>query len=211
MKLMMIVNQARALGATQATSLLGHAASRRGWTVWVADAADVYLDGERGVSARARRANGQGEAQAWLMRLREAPVTAVALREVDAVLVRTNPARTKGVDHDATLAMLAIAELKGATVHNSARALQTWRGKLSQALVPRRYRPDWRAASSVGPLDGFVLGREGRSVVKPVVGTQGTWRGPSRPPGPRPARCARGHARRWRRDRAGLPRGRALG
>ena len=174
MKLMLIVNEARTLKASQATSLLGHEAAERGWTLWVADAGDVYIDGERGVSARARRASGLGDTRAWLTRLREAPFTAVSLTEVDAVLVRTNPARARGVDHDATLAMLAIAELKGVTVHNSARALQTWRGKLSQGLVPRRYRPSWRAASSVGPLDGFVLGREGRSVVKPVVGTQGT-------------------------------------
>jgi len=172
-RILLITNDARALKPEQATTLLGFGASERGWQTWVGDARELYVDGAQGVCVRARQVPRSADVSRWQKQLAAAPLTAVALGQVDAVLVRTNPGRGTGTDHDTAIAMLAMAEHNGVRVHNSPRALMTWRGKLSQALVPKRYRPPWRAGLASGAVDAFLLGREGRSVVKPLVGTQG--------------------------------------
>lgn len=175
MQLGFVVNEAAELVPSMTTAMLIHAAARRGHRALVTDVDRLTLSAD-GVRARARRAPAaEGPLDdAWLAALAAAPAEPHALGELDALMIRTNPARdpARAGHHDALLDAGRLLLRDGVRVLNHPDGLTRASSKLFLTQLPAGLRMPALATSDPDEARAFA-DAHGRVVIKPTRGTRG--------------------------------------
>jgi glutathione synthase len=175
LELLVVVNAVADVAPDQTTALLAWRAARRGWSVRLVGVDGLGLDHQDRVVARARRLKGARSTEASLRGAVAGTVEDVDLDDVDAVLVRTNPAR-RGASpllHATALELLRVARDRGTLVLNDPDTLLRASSKLYLTTVPPPWRPPMCVSADPAVLLRFVHARPGRTVLKPLQGTRG--------------------------------------
>ncbi|MCB9760669.1 MAG: hypothetical protein H6739_12575 [Alphaproteobacteria bacterium] len=174
MRLIVLVNDATALGATQTTTLLIGRAAARGHDTWVAGVDGVGLRPDDRVTLQARRAPAL-EGRALTEALRAQVPEALALGPGDALFIRTNPARDarRAFAHDTALELARIARDQGVAVMSDPEGLMRASSKLYLSVLPPRFRPHTLVSRDVDALRAFIADAPGDCVLKPLRGTHG--------------------------------------
>lgn len=176
MKLAMLVNDPIAVNPIQTTAMLAHAAAARGWTLHVVGIDGLSLDPDDRILATARVAQPTPDLPSFCERLAAQESQEVDLAELDAVLIRTNPARPSAspASHEFALWLLAIHADRGGLVLNDPIGLMRAASKLYLASLPQQFRPRTLVSRDPARLRAFVQQQGGRSVLKPLKGTRGS-------------------------------------
>ncbi len=173
MRLLTLVNHRAGLKPDQSTTALLTRAVERYGQAWVAGVNDVSLrpDGDVEFSALAMH---EIESRSRVPR-KNAAVHAIAASSLDAVLIRTNPGRDqrRAAEHEATLNLCRLVKSRGTLVLNDPDHLPKASDKLYLAYLPEEVRPKMLVTREAERLRRFVEDNDGRSVLKPLFGTQG--------------------------------------
>lgn len=173
MKLLVVINRLDELSPSQTTAALVHGTAARGHDVYVADAADVGVDADAGLVARARGVVAASDVATTHTTLRAAAEEPAVFGPGDTVLVRTNPGRdARTWVHGTLLEMLRFASDRGVDVRNDPSALMAARSKLFLMRLPPEIRPRTLISRSPRALRSFVE-ELGSAVLKPLEGTHG--------------------------------------
>lgn len=174
MKLLFLVNDARALKPGQTTTALIAAAAARGSQVFVAGVGDLSLTPQDRVLAHALPATATTP-EALVRALAVASPTPVWADGVEGLLLRTNPARDQGRSwaHRVALDLARLARERGVTVLSDPDGLARAGSKLYLSTLPPRYRPTTLVSQDVAQLRAFVESAAGPCVLKPLEGTHG--------------------------------------
>jgi glutathione synthase len=177
MRVLVLVNECLDVGPVQTTTLLIAEGLRRGHDVSVASIADVGWSDEGGVVVQERSLDLVGptegaEIPGALLRARTRP-RAISAR--DLVLIRTSPGRDTGRArmHLDALALLGVAERRGATVLNRPGALLGAGGKLLLLDLPESMRPRCLVTADLKAIADFVQASAADVVLKPIHGSRG--------------------------------------
>lgn len=161
MRVAFVVNAWTEIDPRQTTALLVARGLARGDEVWVVD-----------VDALGRAADGS--ILAWAVRASDGRRERIALDGVDAVLVRTNPARDpRGWAHQAALVLLRSLKARGVPVSNDPESLIWATHKLNLLELPIALRPRTLVTRDRDALVAFVADAPGDVVLKPTGGTRG--------------------------------------
>ena len=175
--LLFVINEPGDLGATQTTTLLIAAASRRhDLRVLLCGVADLALTDDGSVETLARAVGRDAEAGALSGGLALGAAERLALDpHEDLVLVRTNPARDqdRAWAHDVALQILAFGADRGLRVLNDPTGLRRATSKLYLSRMPASCRPATLVSNDVERLRAFVEQAGGPTVLKPLQGTRG--------------------------------------
>jgi glutathione synthase len=173
MRITVLVNAIHDVQARQGTSLLAHAARRRGHHVGLCGVADLSWSG--GLVVHEVPVYPSSDTAAMLQRVHGAKPVRRKVEPGDVVLIRTNPARDpERVEwHTAALELLAHASDRGVAVLNDPRGLMEARSKLFLFGLPASVVPVTAVSSREDELRGFVRSAGGPCVLKPVSGTRG--------------------------------------
>lgn len=168
MKLLCLVNTPAGAGAGDSTIALLRAALRRGHDVWVAGVADVGLEPDGRVVARAHGAGLDG------FRFVLDPPTLKDFGYFDALLLRADAERDRGRRwaHDVALGLARTARRRGLVVLNDPDGLAVANNALYLSAFPAAMRPETLISRDPGALRRFIE-RAGRAVLKPLDGTLG--------------------------------------
>ncbi len=171
MKLAFLVNQPRKLERKQTTTALIQRAAALGHETWVVGVGALSLAEPGRVRAAGFRIEPDTDVPNGL-----STVEPLDLEAVDAVLIRTNPARTVEVRrrwaHTFALELLERVEERGVAVINRPVGLRRLGGKPGAMLLDPSIRPRTLVTRDRRRFRAFVK-REGRVVVKPSQGTHG--------------------------------------
>lgn len=177
MRVLVLVNEPLDLRTRQTTTMLVAEGVKRGHAVSVAGVADVGWSDDCGVVVQERSMNPSEPTEGSEVPgalLRSTPRSrAVAPR--DLVLIRTSPGRDTGRArmHQDALALLGVAERRGATVLNRPGALLGAGGKLLLLDLPEGMRPACLVTSDPSLIADFVEASAEDVVLKPVHGSRG--------------------------------------
>lgn len=173
MRIAFMVNDRRALGSAQTTTLLVGAALRRGHDVVVFGVADLSLDENGRVRASACAATHQ-EPAALVHELAVSDHDRHTLDDRDLCVVRTNPGRDEArrSQHLAALRMLERLDDRGVPIVNSPRGLVRALTKLSLLELPPELAPITLVTRDLETIERFVEEHR-RAVIKPLEGTRG--------------------------------------
>lgn len=173
MKVFFLINEARGAAIGSTTAVLIGEAVRQGHETWVSGVAELGIDAEGEVVARARRMTVE-RGEEVLAALASNGSRTVRLSGMDRVLIRTNPARdTRRWAHETALLMLRRVRDAGIPVINDPDALMRSGGKLYLAGVDPAYRPRFVVSRRIPDLLAFLEAEGGPCVVKPLDGTHG--------------------------------------
>lgn len=168
MRLLCLVNTPTGAGAGDSTIALLRTALRRGHDVWVAGVADVGLESDDRVVARAHGAGLDG------FRFVLDPPGLMDLSYFDALLLRADAERDRGRRwaHDVALGIARTARRRGMVVLNDPDGLATANTTLYLSAFPAAMRPQTLISRDPAALRRFIT-RVGRCVLKPLDGTLG--------------------------------------
>lgn len=170
-----IINEIAELSAAQTTAILIHRMAQRGHAVAVCAIGTLHVDASGEVFGRARRAAVVDTPQALVQGLKAGADEVLPITAGDAVWIRTNPGRYAAQSvHRSALAMLDLADRRGARILNRPAGLQRAETKLYLHCLPEQVRPTTLVAHRPEALRGFVDAAEGPVVLKPLSGTRGT-------------------------------------
>ncbi|MGE0707194.1 MAG: hypothetical protein AB7N76_16725 [Planctomycetota bacterium] len=175
MKIAVWVNAVAELEPRMTTTLLAAAAAARGHEVWVIAAADLGLDASGRVTGPGRRVSAGGLDAAGLWALARRAPSIVIHDQVDAVLIRTNPARDRArtLAHEAALGLAELLRDRGVAVINDPSGLRRTGSKLYLARLSEGVRPRTALSGRPDEVRALVAASAGPSVLKPLFGTRG--------------------------------------
>lgn len=178
MNILMLVNKATRISPQQSTALLLFRAVDRGHTVYVAgvDELEVLPSGEPAALARVAESPSSLDRAERMAALRKAPRQRVEVGQLDAILIRTNPGRDQGRAnlHETALSICRIARDHGVVVLSDPDGLSRAATKLYVSRLPAHVRPATLVSRDPDRLEAFVRAQPGRTILKPLAGTQGT-------------------------------------
>lgn len=176
MRLLVVVNDPADVQPGQTTAMLVHRAAWREHEVSVCGVGDLGLDPDGRLLVRARRVVAGEDRAAVLGQLSEAAPVTVGEDALDAILLRTNPARDAEREwlHEGALTLTAIARDHGVVVVNDPVGLVRGVSKIYLSTLPAHCRPVTLVSRDPGALVRFVEEAQGPAVLKPVKGTRGT-------------------------------------
>lgn len=175
MKLGMLVNDPKAVIPTQTTAMIALAATKRGWDLRIFGLQGLSLDPDDHILATMRRAPTAPDLPTFCEALAAAPTETLDLGELDAVMIRTNPARPSAdpASHELALWLLAMHVERGGLVLNDPIGLMRASSKLYLASLPPAYRPRTLVSRDPARIRAFVQEQGARCVLKPLKGTRG--------------------------------------
>ncbi len=174
MKIAFLVNELNELRATQTTSMLIHRAPRTGHETLVVPICGLEVAPDGAVFGYAHRVTPQASVEAVLEELRRGGATRVDLTTVQALLIRTNPARDRrDWAHDTALEAAALLEDRGVFVGNRPGALRRSMSKLMLTRLPTSVLPRTLVTRDLAALEAFLAEAPGDAVIKPLSGTRG--------------------------------------
>lgn len=177
MHTVVLVNDPEALAPDQTTTMLIHTAAARGHTVDVIGVAALSSCPDGRVQGRGKRVPEPVSASraALVDVLRTADAYSIDLSGVDALLMRTNPARdARRWAHDAALSFAGLLEAQGVLVLNRPEGLLRARDKLYLQRLPEAVRPRTFVGRDPAAIRTFIRDLDGPAVLKPLQGTRGT-------------------------------------
>ncbi|MCA9669068.1 MAG: hypothetical protein KC503_25910 [Myxococcales bacterium] len=175
LRLCFVVNAIDDLVVTMTTFMLVRRAVAAGHTVHVTGVDDlgVARDGRLIAKACTIEAGSLGAEALTVAALRDTEVGWIELDLIDALLMRTNPARDAQGAHETALALARVARDRGVVVLNDPDGLIRASSKLYLMQLDERYRPVTEVSRDVDRLLAFINGAPGRCVLKPLAGTRG--------------------------------------
>lgn len=173
MRVLFIVNALDDLQPAMTTTMLIAGAADRSHEVYVAGVDQLSLATDDRLLAAATRALAGSGPRQLCDRLRAERSGVVDLESVDAVLLRTNPARDRRGAHQVSLSIARMARERGVVVLNDPEGLRRASNKLYLSVVPRPFRPATMVSRDRAALRSFVESAAGRCVLKPLAGTRG--------------------------------------
>ncbi|MCB9596166.1 MAG: hypothetical protein H6719_25815 [Sandaracinaceae bacterium] len=176
MRLLALLNKRSGLKPDQSTTAMVIEAARRYGHSWVAGVSGASLDESGDVSFNAIRITPElASTREALRALRLSKAEPVSSRDLDVVLIRTNPGRDRerAVLHETLLNLCRIAQSRGVVVLNDPRALPKASDKLFLSYLPEALRPRMIVSRDAARLIAFVEETKGPTVLKPLFGTQG--------------------------------------
>ncbi|MCA9711720.1 MAG: hypothetical protein KDK70_38145 [Myxococcales bacterium] len=174
MRIGVLINDFSSLGPRQSTAMLALALHLEGHDVRVFSVADLGMDPDGMVIARARRARRAPDVPSLVAEVAQDPGEQGPLTAFDFVLSRTNPARDERQGLQAcALQLLEIATHQGLVVLNDPAGLTRAASKAYLGLLPDFTRPRTITSADRETLRRFVLELEGPAVLKPALGTRG--------------------------------------
>lgn len=174
MRILSLLNHRGGLKPDQSSTALVLEAANRHGASWIAGIDDVSLAPDGEVVFDAARVEAGTDAAALRGKSRQ-QTEEVRATDLDAILIRTNPGRDKGraALHDATLNLCRLVKSQGVVVLNDPDALPKASDKLFLTYLPETLRPRMLVSRDPKRLRAFVEEQKGRSVLKPLFGTQG--------------------------------------
>lgn len=176
MRLLALLNGRAGLKADQSTTAMMLEAARRHGKAWVAGINDVSLTEDGDVVFDALKITPALEdGEDGVRALKTMKAKPISTRNLDAVLVRTNPGRDRerAVLHETALNLCRIARDRGLVVLNDPDALPKSSDKLFLSYLPEHLRPRMIVSRDPDRLNAFVEEAKGQTVLKPLFGTHG--------------------------------------
>lgn len=175
MKTLFVLNSIGDVVPTMTTAMLIRGAANRDHQVYVCGVDQLELSGDGKLRALAAPAAASESPQAMVEALRKASVGPIEVETLDAMMLRTNPARDSHGAHGSALSLARLARERGVVVINDPAGLARAKTKLYMAQrVPERFRPRTLVSRDAARLIAFVGDAGERCVLKPVSGTRGT-------------------------------------
>lgn len=169
-----LVNDVAEMYPAMTTALLIDRAARAGHEVFVVPIDALQVDARQSIIGYARSVTAQDDVAATLEALVQCRPETVDLATVDALLVRTNPARDERAwAHDMALECAMLLEERGVFVANRPGALRRSMSKMSLTRLPTDVLPTTLVTRTEGALEQFMREAPGHVVVKPLAGTRG--------------------------------------
>jgi glutathione synthase len=170
-----LINDFDSLVPSQTTAMMMDAACTLGHEPLVFGVAELGVDVSGHIVASARTWSGPSSSLSENVAAVHAATPArVAVDSLDAVLIRTNPARDpRQWAHDAALQLMARARDLGVTVRNDPDGLRDAGSKVLLATLPASIRPATLLSCDRAELVAFVRDAPGPTVLKPARGTRG--------------------------------------
>lgn len=180
MRIAIVVNDVDTEVPTAATTVIAHAATRRGHDVFMMGVREMeyFEDGHIGALARVARA-GSARTPASFLRLvqgREAALEVVTSADIDVLFLRYNPSEELGEDawaQDAGILFARVAVERGVLVLDDPDALAFATDKLYFQHFPEAVRPRTIITRSHDRVVEFHRDH-GAVVLKPLIGYGGT-------------------------------------
>ena len=178
MRILFLVNKATRVAPTQSTALLLMRAAARGHEVFVSgvDELEVLPTGAPGAVARRVPVAGARDRSAWMSALRGARAEPLDFDGLDLIFIRTNPGRDakRASLHETALGICRIARDRGVVVLSDPDGLTRAATKLYVSRLPAHIRPATLVSRDAARIEAFVRAQPGRTILKPLSGTQGT-------------------------------------
>lgn len=177
MRIAVLTNDLDQVKPAQATVLLARTLQERGHEVWMLGIGDLSLDHGQRVVGRARMAPRERyrSSELYLGELRSSEPRPVALDAVDALLLRTNPARDKERPwaQAAAIQLGRLAARAGVVVLSDPEGLARAHTKLYLQQFPEEVRPRTLITRDRSAIRAFAASEQGPIVLKPMLGTGG--------------------------------------
>ena len=174
MKIGFLINDIAELAPTQTTSMLMHRAAKAGHQAWAVPVDALQVQPGPQVTGHAVAVANKSELEETLADMRAQTPRATDLGDLDALMVRTNPARDgRSWAHDTALECSALLAERGVFVANRPAALRRSGSKLMLARMPAEVLPHTLVTRDLGALEQFLREAPGDVVVKPLAGTRG--------------------------------------
>lgn len=174
MRIGFLVNEIGEVEATQTTAMLIAAALRRGHVATVFGVADLEIDADDRIRARAVPLGPAPDTAALVAAIRGHGRERVDLDELDVFFIRTNPARDpRAWAHETALGLARMLRARGVTVVNDPDGLVRAGSKLYLSELPATVRPRTRITRDPAALEAFVEASGAPVILKPLVGTRG--------------------------------------
>lgn len=167
-----VVNAIDDVVPSMTTFMLIRRAAAGGHRVHVAGVDDLGVARDGTLIANARTIE-PGAPKLTVEALRATDAGWVEIGAIDAMLMRTNPARDHEGAHDTALALARLAREAGVVVLNDPGGLARASSKLYLMQLDERYRPVSEVARDAARLLAFVRAAPGKCVLKPLSGTRG--------------------------------------
>lgn len=172
-RILVLINDMATLSPGQTTTALARGLSARGHLVGMVPANGLDVEPDGSLHARVWTSKAVKDKR-WVDGLRTSAPKRVALDTIDLVLVRTSPGRAKDAAHHALLLQLLHQHKRhGGLVLNDPVGLFAASSKLYITRFPEWTRPGTLVSADAERLRAFVHERQGRTVLKPISGTQG--------------------------------------
>jgi glutathione synthase len=176
MRLAVIVNRVAELRSSMTTVMILTRAAARGHEVLVCDVGDFGLavDDRVMLAGKWLRGTSPDDDQA-MTQLKLRPTETVSVDALDAVLIRTNPARDRDRlwAHDSALIFARLAHDRGALVLNDPRGLVLAANKSFLTRLPAECRPTSFVSRDADAISAFVSQLDSPCILKPLHGTHG--------------------------------------
>lgn len=175
MRIGFLINEFVTLKPTQTTAMMIHECARLGHETLVFGVGELGIRPDGYTVANARLANPSAESvQEQVAHVCSTHSTAVELDELDAILIRTNPARDeRRWAHEGALQLLAGVRDRGTPVINDPDGLRNTGSKVFLCELPEWTRPRTAVSANSAALIHFVRDAPGPTVLKPATGTRG--------------------------------------
>ncbi len=178
MRILFLVNKATRVSAGQSTALLLLRAAARGHEVFVCGVEDLEVlpSGAPGAMARRVPLPGTRDRVGWMAALRGVAVAPLDFAGLDLIFIRTNPGRdaARASLHETALGICRIARDQGVVVLSDPDGLTRAATKLYVSRLPAHIRPATLVSRDAARIEAFVRSQPGRTILKPLSGTQGT-------------------------------------
>jgi len=170
-----VINRLGEVTAQQTTWLIACEAARRGHAVWILGVGDLELSPDGSLTALAGRVPADAATEGGLERLIEGAPQRIVLDGLDALLIRTSPARDlhRAWAHAALLVLAQRLKERGVVVLNDPVGLARASSKLYVAEIPPAFRPRTLVTRDLALIRDFVASCPGGAVLKPIEGTRG--------------------------------------
>ncbi|MGB3051783.1 MAG: hypothetical protein WBB42_12340 [Polyangiales bacterium] len=174
MRIAFVVNDRREPSVEQTTTLLIHAALRRGHEVLVCGVGDLSATEDGRLFAQGCTPSGS-EPAGLVVQLSSDKASRKSLDDYDLCIVRTNPGRDepRRAQHVAALRLLERLDERQVRVINSPRGLSRALTKLSLLDLPSSLRPRTLVTRDPAAIEQFLERESARIVIKPLDGTRG--------------------------------------
>ena len=175
MKLGFLVNAVEELIPTQTTSMLIHQAALAGHQANVLPIASLHIDPDGTIRGNAVVATAHGHVAETVAALHKTAPTPADMTALDALMIRTNPARDPRLwAHDMALECAALLEDRGVFVANRPAALRRSMSKAMLTRMPISTRPVTMVTRDFVAFENFLAEAPGDIVAKPLAGTRGS-------------------------------------